>query len=216
MVAFGGGRMNRRRFFVLLGMLFGVGWASPGEPKKRDDEKDKKEKEKEKDKDDKERKEREPKDFFTRIYGQVLAAHRGQLKVGAYVLQGDSPWLSWVAPGMWVEAEGRKAGERFVVQRLRILKPERFAYYRGPGAPVEVRLPFVEAWYGSGEKTPFFLQAAPPGEDVLLVAHAEDWGILPLPLGLAPPAPPGPDWFLAVGRWEGERIRWLKLEALGR
>lgn len=239
MVAFGGGRMNRRRFFVLLGMLFGVGWASPGEPKKRDDEKDKKEKEKEKDKDDKddkERKEREPKDFFTRIYGQVLAAHRGQLKVGAYVLQGDSPWLSWVAPGMWVEAEGRKAGERFVVQRLRILKPERFAYYRGPGAPVEVRLPFVEAWYGSGEKTPFFLQAAPPGEDVLLVAHAEDWGILPLPLGLArldgevirgrgilplplglaPPAPPGPDWFLAVGRWEGGRIRWLKLEALER
>lgn len=206
--------MNRRRFFVLLGMLLGVGWASPREPKKRDDEKDKKEKEK--DKDDKERKEREPNDFFTRIYGQVLAAHGGQVRVGAYVLHGDSPWLAWVAPGMWVEAEGWKAGEQFFVQRLRILKPERFAYYRGPGAPVEVRLPFVEAWYGSGEKTPFFLQAAPPGEDVLLVAHAEDWGILPLPLGLAPPAPPGPGWFLARGRWEEGRVRWLGLEALGR
>ncbi|WP_337845618.1 hypothetical protein [Thermus sp.] len=138
------------------------------------------------------------------------------MKVGAYVLQGDSPWLSWVAPGMWVEAEGRKSGERFLVQRLRILKPGRFIYYRGPGAPLGVRPSFVEAWYSPGEQTPFFLQAASPGRDVLLLAHADDWGALPLPLGLAPPAPSDPGWFLARGRWEGGRVRWLGLEALRR
>lgn len=195
--------MNRRRFLGLLWALLGMAWASPEEPKKE-----------KKDKDEKESKEKEPKDFSTRLYGEVLAARGGQVKVGAYVLQGDSPWLAWVAPGMWVEAEGWKAGERFFVQHLRILKPERFTYYRGPGAPVGVSFPFVEAWYRPGEESPFFLQAAPSGETVLLVAYAEAQGVLAQPRGLALPTPPGPGWFLARGRWEGERIRWLKMEAL--
>lgn len=71
-------------------------------------------------------------DSLERFYGKVVVSAGSVLLAGGVVLRGDSPWIGLLAPGMAVEVEGQRQGQGFLAQRVRILSPERFAYFQGP------------------------------------------------------------------------------------
>ncbi|TBH21066.1 hypothetical protein [Thermus thermamylovorans] len=147
-----------------------------------------------------------------RFYGAVTLNDGRTLLVGGVPLLGASPWTGVLAPGMVVEAEGNWAAGGFRAERLQVLSPNRFAYYRGPGAAVgQGGYAGVELWTveGGGRVQTFALRAAPGGAEVRLVAYWDGRRFLALPPGLRPP-PPGlpPGWVEGVGVYREGRIAW--------
>lgn len=150
-----------------------------------------------------------------RFSGQVTVAAGQTPLVGGVPLQGTSPWLPLLVPGMVVEAEGFWQGQGFVAESIRVVFPSRFAYYRGPGAGVGQRAyPGVEMWTveeGGGVRV-FALRAASAGQEVRLVAYWDGQRFQALPEGLALPDPGlPPGWVEVLGVYREGRLRWVQL-----
>lgn len=200
-------RLVSRRW--LLGWL--LGWASLAWADGKDkDKKDKDDKDKNKDsKDSKDKKdEKEPKHRI--LYAEVSLAREGTVAIGAGQLTTESPWASFLAPGMWLRAEGVWQEGTFVAETLEILQPAQFSYFRGPAHLLGFPGEWVEAWYTFDGATTrrFALRQATPGQEVRLLAYAGPAGWVALPPSLPPPPNAGQGWWLIEGRLQGPSLTW--------
>lgn len=154
-------------------------------------------------------------DSLERFYGKVVVSAGSVLLAGGVVLRGDSPWIGLLAPGMVVEVEGKRQGQGLLAQRVRILSPERFAYFQGPAEALGRRGGSgVAVWTveEEGRVRVYAERAAPWSRDLRLVAYWDGRRYLALPFGPAPPPPSAPGWVEALGVWEGRAV-WLTVRA---
>jgi len=149
------------------------------------------------------------------FYGQVrLAGER--VVAGSRRLMGTDPLLPYLAPGMWVEAEGRVDRQGLWVQKLRVLRPVAWAYYQGPGRAVGAS-GRVRAWFTDRDTRPYRLQTLGPGDDpdVVIVACFA-WGRWQaLPPALTPAFKASePGWWRLVGAYYSYGLRIESAERL--
>ncbi len=149
------------------------------------------------------------------FYGQIrLAGER--VVAGSRQLMGTDPLLPYLAPGMWVEAEGRVDRRGLWVQKLRVLNPGVWAYYQGPGRAVGAS-GRVRAWFTDRDPRPYRLQTLGSGDDpeVVIVACFA-WGRWQaLPPSLTPAFKASePGWWRLVGAYYSYGLRIESAERL--
>ncbi len=149
------------------------------------------------------------------FYGEIrLAGER--VVAGSRRLLGPDPLLPYLAPGMWVEAEGRVEGSGLRVQRLRVLRPEVWAYYQGPGRALG--LPGrVRVWFAGEGAERYRLQSlGGDGPEAVIVACFSGSRWRALPPALTPPfRASAPGWWRLSGAYYSYGLRVEKSERLG-
>lgn len=143
-------------------------------------------------------------------------ASAGTLVIDGGRLEADSPWVDFLAPGMWLELQGSWQGEAFRVSALAVTRPAYFSYYLGPARAAGMGSGWVEAWFaadGTDEPaTPLSVRRVDPERAPLALARAVEgrWAAVPEDLL---PAPSGADgWSLLHGRADGEAVRWTSAQ----
>lgn len=150
------------------------------------------------------------------FYGEVrLAGER--VVVGSRRLAGPDPLLAYLAPGMWVEAEGRVGSGGILVQRLRVLRPRLWAYYQGPGRAVGAG-GRVRVWFQGEDAAPFRRQDLGPGHDpaaviVACFASGRWWALPPALTPRFRASQPG--WWRLTGAYYSDGLRIEASKRLG-
>lgn len=200
--------LSRRRFWALL--LLAAHALAHGEEEKNDKHEDKKPKQKFKSKNSK--------DTEHTLYAEVIFASSGMVVLGSNRLDTDSPWARFLAPGMWIKAQGAWDGEGvFHALDLEVTYPVFFSYYLGPAQPLGLGNDWIEAWYSSeGKNGPshrFALRFTTPTDEPLLLAFSSKGRLVAMPTGLPlPPTIPAKGWLLYKGEARDQTLRWKSVQ----
>lgn len=196
--------LGRRTVLALLILSTASAWAQGGRDSDR-----KREKGNEKDRKPEPRREDER---GHTLYAEINLAKDGIVGLSAGRLETTSPWAAYLAPGMWVKAQGGWENGIFYARSLEVTHPTFFSYYRGPGELLGLGAGWVEVWHTGaselGAVQRFALRSVTPGSEPLLLAHSSNRRWIALPAGLSPIAPPGQGWYLLRGEAQGSSIRW--------
>lgn len=138
---------------------------------------------------------------------QVRFAADGIVIVDGGAVDSASAWAPYLAPGMWVRAEGTWQGAAFQARRLDITSPAVFCYYRGPASVLDGGRGWAEAWFAadpnaSAKATGVSVLArrsSPPTDVAVWLGSWAHGAWVGAPDGIAPPAPPGDGWWLLRG-----------------
>ncbi len=146
------------------------------------------------------------------LYAEINLAKDGIVGLSAGRLETTSPWAAFLAPGMWVKAQGGWENGIFQARSLEVTHPAFFTYYRGPGELLGLGAGWVEVWHTSASESGavrrFALRSVTPGSEPLLLARSSNGRWVALPEGLSPVAPPAQGWYLVRGEAQGSSIRW--------
>lgn len=150
------------------------------------------------------------------LYAQVILAKNGVVGLSAGRLESASPWVRYLAPGMWIRAMGEWEDGVFRAHSLEVVQPAFFSYYKGPAAPIGLAGGWIEAWHASGSAGGAVHRlttrpATPGGEVVLLVRWAEG-RLAAFPLGLPPVVNLPQGWMLVKGTSDANGVRWTGVQ----
>lgn len=154
------------------------------------------------------------------VYDSVSVARGGTVMLTGGKLQTTSPWINYLAPGMWIRAEGTWSQDVFKASSLEIADPTYFSYYRGPASPLGLGNGWVEVWFSAdgpnSSSKRLALQASSPSNEVTLLVRNEGGKTIAAPPGLPQllNAPQG--WVLAKGEVQGDSIKWKSIEPFNR
>lgn len=146
------------------------------------------------------------------LYTEINLAKDGVVGLSAGRLETTSPWAAYLAPGMWIRAQGRWEGGIFFARSLEVTHPSFFSYYRGPGELLGLGAGWVEVWHTSASESGpvrrFALRSVTPGSEPLILVRSSNGRWTALPEGLSPVAPSGQGWYLVRGEAQGSSLRW--------
>lgn len=211
--------LSRRRFWALV--LLAAYALAHGEEKKDDKHKDHKPKSKPKDQqDDKKKSEpkrKESKDEEHTLYAEVSFARSGMVVLGSGRLDTASPWARFLAPGMWIKAQGTWEEGVFHALDLEVTHPVFFSYYLGPAKPLGLGSDWIEVWHSSeGENAPshrFALRFSAPAYEPLLLVFSSNGRLVAMPTGLPLPSTiPAKGWLLFRGEVRDQTLRWESVQ----
>lgn len=153
---------------------------------------------------------------------QVRFAENGIVVVDGGTVTSGSAWSAFLAPGMWVRAEGTWRGTDFQASTLAVTSPGAFCFYLGPAEPLDGGDGWTEAWFvadpsRSGSAfgaAPLARRASVPRDEALWLGWwtGDTWA--GAPASVTPAAPPQGGWWLARGTLEttgpsgSTAIRW--------
>lgn len=160
---------------------------------------------------------------------QVRFVGAGVVIVDGGALDSASAWAPYLAPGMWVRAEGTWQGAAFQARSLAITSPSAFCYYRGPASLLDGGQGWVEAWFAeepdarakSAGVNVLARRPMPPTDVAVWLGRWTRGAWQGAPAGVAPPAPPRDGWWLLRGELVSAApsgtaaIRWGEAAAFG-
>lgn len=201
--------LTRRQLLFWLMLVAGSALADDKDDKDKKD-KDKKDKDDNKN-NDRKKPDRDANDMRRRtLYTQVNLARDGVVALAAGHLETDSPWARFLAPGMWLRADGFWQEGKFLAESLEVLQPSRFCYFRGPANLLGLSGGWWEAWFIPASPVPqrFSIQQVSPGKEIWMLAYSDAQGWVALPPGLPAPATVSSGWWLVSGGLQGSRLTW--------
>lgn len=141
------------------------------------------------------------------LVAQVRFAADGVVVVDGGTVTSASAWAPYLAPGMWVRAEGTWEGDAFQARFLDVTLPTAFSYYRGPASMLGGGPGWTEAWFSAGVPgTPgagigrlLARRQAAAGTEAQWLGRWSNGGWAGASGGLAPPPPPSDGWWAVQG-----------------